>query len=204
MRATEAAAKVPQVTLLFWVIKVAATTLGETGGDAVTLSMDLGYLAGTVIFAALFAAVATAQIRARRFHPALYWLTILATTTVGTTLADFADRSLGIGYAGGTALLAALLAFSLITWRATLGTISVTSITSGRAEAFYWLTILFSQTLGTVLGDWTADSEGLGYAGGMQVFSGLLTLVAAAYFWTCLSRSGPACHAPPCSGRPSS
>ncbi|TWB45279.1 COG4705 family protein [Nitrospirillum pindoramense] len=186
---TDDAAKVPQVTLMFWVIKIAATTLGETGGDAVTLSMGLGYLAGTAVFAVAFAAAVAAQIGARRFHPALYWLTILATTTVGTTLADFADRSLGIGYAGGTALLTGLLALSLTGWRLALGTVSVASVTGARTEAFYWVTILFSQTLGTALGDWAADSEGLGYGGGILVFAGLLALVAAAYAWTSLSRT---------------
>ncbi|WP_044561492.1 membrane protein [Azospirillum sp. B4] len=186
---TDDSAKVPQVTLMFWVIKIAATTLGETGGDAVTLSMGLGYLAGTAVFAVAFAAAVATQISTRRFHPALYWLTILATTTVGTTLADFADRSLGIGYAGGTALLTGLLAFSLAGWRLALGRVSVASVTGARAEAFYWTTILFSQTLGTALGDWAATSEGLGYGGGILVFTGLLALLAAAYAWTSLSRT---------------
>ncbi|MDZ5647369.1 hypothetical protein [Nitrospirillum sp. BR 11828] len=189
MPKTNDGAKVPQVTLMFWVIKIAATTLGETGGDAVTTSMGLGYLAGTVLFAVAFAAAVAAQIRVRHFHPALYWLTILATTTVGTTLADFADRSLGIGYAGGTALLTGLLALSLAGWRLALGTVSVASVTGARAEVFYWVTILFSQTLGTALGDWAADSEGLGYGGGILVFAGLLALVAAASAWTSLSRT---------------
>ena len=182
-------AKVPEVTLLFWVIKVAATTLGETGGDAVTMSMNLGYLVGTGIFAILFIAAAAAQIAAQRFHPLLYWLTILATTTVGTTLADFADRSLGIGYAGGSTLLASLLVASLWLWHHSQGTISVNTVSSRKAEAFYWVTILFSQTLGTALGDWTADTAGLGYSGGAVVFGSLLVLVAAAAYATKLSRT---------------
>jgi hypothetical protein len=144
--------KVPEVTLAFWIIKILATTLGETGGDAVTMSMNLGYLVGTAIFATLFIAVA-AQTNTRRFHPLLYWTVIVATTTVGTTLADFVDRSLGIGYVGGSSLLAALLVASLAIWHRTLGTVSISSIHSKPAEAFYWITILFSQTLGTALGE---------------------------------------------------
>jgi len=181
--------KVPEVTLLFWVIKIAATTLGETGGDAVTMSMNLGYLTGSLIFAGIFALAVAAQIRARQFHAPLYWFTVLATTTLGTTLADFADRSLGIGYAGGTSLLLALLAGSLFTWYRSMGSISVQSIDSRKAETFYWITILFSQTLGTALGDWTADTEGLGYGGGVLVFAGLLAVVALAYYFTSLSRT---------------
>jgi len=181
--------KVPEVTLLFWILKVAATTLGETGGDAVSMSMHLGYLAGTGIFAAIFLVAVAAQIRARSFSPFLYWTTIVATTTVGTTLADFADRSLGIGYTGGTALLLALLLASLTAWHRTLGSVSVGTVSEPRAEVFYWVTILFSQTLGTALGDWTADTAGLGYKGGAFVFSGLLALVVAAYYWTRISRT---------------
>jgi uncharacterized membrane-anchored protein len=180
--------KVPEVTLAFWIIKNAATTLGETGGDAVSMSMNLGYLISTGIFAALFAVVVLFQINAKKFHPFLYWTTIIATTTVGTTLADFADRSLGIGYAGGTSMLFALLMGSLFLWYRTLGSVSVTSVSSPKAEIFYWVTIMFSQTLGTALGDWTADTAGLGYVGGAMVFGGLLALVAAAYYWTKVSR----------------
>jgi uncharacterized membrane-anchored protein len=180
--------KVPAVTLLFWLIKIAATTLGETGGDAVSMSMNLGYLAATAIFALIFLIAVAAQIAARRFHALLYWITIIATTTVGTTLADFADRSLGIGYAGGSSLLLALLLASLLVWYKSLGSVAVDSVSSPRSEAFYWLTIMFSQTLGTALGDWTADTEGLGYGGGIVVFGVLLALVAAAYFWTRISR----------------
>ncbi len=186
---SETLSKVPAVTLLFWIIKVAATTLGETGGDAVSMSMKLGYLIGTEIFAAIFIVVAFAQVSAKRFHPILYWSTIIATTTVGTTLADFADRSLGIGYAGGTSLLFALLMGSLLIWYQTLGSVSVETISSSKSEMFYWVTIMFSQTLGTALGDWTADTAGLGYRGGAIVFSALLALVAAAYYWTRLSRT---------------
>lgn len=179
--------KVPEVTLLFWVVKIATTTLGETGGDAV--SMNLGYLVGTTIFAAIFVLAVAAQIKARRFHPLLYWTTIIATTTVGTTLADFLDRSLGIGYAGGTSLLIALLVASLAIWYRTLGSLSLGTVSSPKAELFYWTTIMFSQTLGTALGDWSAGSAGLGYTGGAMVFAALLGLVVAAYFWTAISRT---------------
>lgn len=189
-KATEhALAKVPEVTLGFWLIKIAATTLGETGGDAVSMSMNLGYLVGTGIFAAIFLAAVVAQVKAKGFHPFLYWTTIIATTTVGTTLADFADRSLGIGYAGGSSLLLALLLGSLFVWHRTLGSVSVSTVSSPKAEAFYWLTIMFSQTLGTALGDWTADTAGLGYTGAAVVFGGLLALVVAAYYWTSVSRT---------------
>ncbi|ABF09876.1 MULTISPECIES: COG4705 family protein [Pseudomonadota] len=184
-----ALAKVPEVTLGFWLIKIAATTLGETGGDAVSMSMNLGYLVGTAIFAAIFLAAVVAQVKAKGFHPFLYWTTIIATTTVGTTLADFADRSLGIGYAGGSSLLLALLLGSLFVWHRTLGSVSVSTVSSPKAEAFYWLTIMFSQTLGTALGDWTADTAGLGYTGAAVVFGGLLALVVAAYYWTSVSRT---------------
>ncbi|MEO8600628.1 MAG: hypothetical protein ABI656_12450 [bacterium] len=181
--------KVPEVTLLFWIIKIAATTLGETAGDAVSMSMHLGYLVGTAIFAVIFLTAVVAQIKANGFHPFLYWATIIATTTVGTTLADFADRSLGIGYAGGSALLSTLLLASLAIWYRSLGSVSVEAISSPKAEMFYWMTIMFSQTLGTALGDWTANTAGLGYGGGAMVFSALLALVAAAYYWTKLSRT---------------
>ena len=185
----QALAKVPEVTLIFWIIKIAATTLGETGGDTVSMSMKLGYLVGTAIFAAIFLVMVTAQIKTRRFHPLLYWSTIVATTTVGTTLADFADRSLGIGYAGGTSLLFILLMASLAVWYWSLGSVSVGTVSSPKAEMFYWVTIMFSQTLGTALGDWTAGTAHLGYTGGAIVFSSLLALVGAAYFWTNISRT---------------
>jgi len=181
--------KVPEVTLVFWIIKIAATTLGETGGDAVSMSMNLGYLVATAIFAAIFLVAVVAQIRAKGFHPFLYWATIIATTTVGTTLADFADRSLGVGYAGGSSLLFALLMASLAIWHRSLGTISVDTVSSPKAEMFYWVTIMFSQTLGTALGDWTADTAGLGYVGGAMVFSALLALIVAAYYGTTISRT---------------
>lgn len=181
------AAKVPELTLMFWVIKILATTLGETGGDAVSMSMNLGYLVGTAIFAVLFIAVVTAQVSVRSFQPLLYWATIIATTTVGTTLADFADRSLGIGYAGGSAILFALLLASLLAWHHTLGSIAVSTVRSPAAERFYWLTIMFSQTLGTALGDWTADTAGLGYVGSACIFSALLAVVAALHFRTKVS-----------------
>jgi uncharacterized membrane-anchored protein len=183
------ASKVPQVTLLFWIIKIAATTLGETGGDAVSMSMNLGYLTATAIFTLVFAIAVGAQIGAKRFHPVPYWTTIIATTTVGTTLADFADRSLGIGYAGGSSLLFVLLITSLFVWYRTLGSVSVATVSSPRTEVFYWVTIMFSQTLGTALGDWTADSAGLGYTGAAVVFGSLLAMLAIAYFWTRVSRT---------------
>ncbi|MBX3032888.1 MAG: hypothetical protein KF865_03115 [Bdellovibrionaceae bacterium] len=181
--------KVPEVTFLFWLLKIAATTLGETGGDAVSMSMNLGYLVSTAIFASIFIAALLVQIRARKFHPVIYWVTIIATTAVGTTLADFADRSLGIGYAGGTTLLLTLLACSLFVWHRTMGTISVSSVNDSRSESFYWITIMFSQTLGTALGDWTADSAGFGFGGGIVVFVALLSVVAALYFWSRISRT---------------
>jgi uncharacterized membrane-anchored protein len=181
--------KVPEVTLIFWIIKIAATTLGETGGDAVTMSMNLGYLVGTAIFAALFLVAVSAQIKSTRYRPFLYWATIIATTTVGTTLADFADRSLGIGYTGGASLLFILLMASLYSWYLSLGSVSVETVSSPKAEMFYWMTIMFSQTLGTALGDWLADTAGIGYTGGAMVFSALLLVVGAAYFWTNISRT---------------
>ncbi|HEY5039617.1 MAG TPA: hypothetical protein VIJ93_11140 [bacterium] len=181
--------KVPELTLIFWIIKIAATTLGETGGDAVSMSMNLGYLVGTAIFAVLFLVAVVIQIKAVRFHPVIYWSTIIATTTVGTTLADFADRSLGIGYAGGSTLLFCLLMGSLFIWYKTLGTVAVDSVKDPKSEMFYWVTIMFSQTLGTALGDWTADSAGLGYIGAGVIFSSLLAVVAGLYFWTRISRT---------------
>jgi uncharacterized membrane-anchored protein len=176
--------KVPEVTLIFWILKILATTLGETGGDAVSMSMNLGYLVGTGIFAVLFLAAVGVQVSARKFHPVIYWVTIVATTTVGTTLADFADRSLGIGYAGGTAILLTLLLASLFIWHRTMGSVAVDTVSSPKSEGFYWMTIMFSQTLGTALGDWTADTQGLGYGGGIVVFGSLLAVIAAMYYWT--------------------
>lgn len=181
--------KVPEVTLSFWIIKILATTLGETGGDAASMSMDLGYLVGTGIFAAVFIVAAMAQMSAKKFHPFVYWTTIIATTTVGTTLADFSTRSLGIGYAGGTTILFLLLMASLLVWYRTLGSVAVDSVSSPRSEMFYWVTIMFSQTLGTALGDWTADTAGLGYGGGALVFSGMLAVVALAYYRTKISHT---------------
>ena len=184
-----ALSKVPEVTLLFWIIKIAATTLGETGGDAVSMSMHLGYLMATAIFSVVFLLAAGAQVKTRTFQPLLYWFTIIATTTVGTTLADFADRSLGIGYLGGTLLLSTALIGSLVFWRHSMGTVSMASVRSPKAETFYWITVMLSQTLGTALGDWTADSAGLGYSGGALVFGALLVLVALAYWRTNVSRT---------------
>lgn len=188
-RTTTASSKVPEATLVFWLIKIAATTLGETGGDAVTMSMNLGYLLGTLIFLAVFVAAVLVQVRAVKFHPYVYWLTIIATTTVGTTLADFADRSLGIGYAGGSALLLLMLLAALFIWYRALGTVAIGSVGTPRAEMFYWTTILFSQTLGTALGDWTADTLREGYTGGMLIFGTLLAALAAAYYKTRISRT---------------
>jgi len=185
----EVLSKVPEVTLVFWIIKILATTLGETGGDAVSMSMNLGYLVGTEIFAALFMVAVIAQISAKKFHPIIYWTTIIATTTVGTTLADFADRSLGIGYSGGTAILFTLLMASLLIWYRTLGSVAVDTVRSPKSEIFYWVTIMFSQTLGTALGDWSADTAGLGYGGGAIVFSGMLAVIAAAYYRTKISHT---------------
>jgi uncharacterized membrane-anchored protein len=190
-----AAVKVPAVTLGFWIIKILATTLGETGGDTVTMSWlgettaeanGNGYLIGTAIFGALLLLLVWAQIRARRFNPWLYWATIVASTTCGTTLADFADRSLGIGYPGGSLLLLACVLLSLFAWHRTLGTVSVNSVAGPKSETFYWITITFSQTLGTALGDWAADGA-LGYGGGALVFGAGLALLAALYFTTRIS-----------------
>ena len=181
--------KVPEVTLVFWIIKILATTLGETGGDAVSMSMNLGYAVSSAIFIGIFAAAVAAQIATRKFHPFLYWLVVVATTTAGTTMADFADRSLGIGYPGGSSLLLALLMISLGLWYWSEGSISVNTVATPRIETFYWVAILFSQTLGTALGDWMADTNGLGYEGGALVFGAGLVLIAAAYFFTSLPRT---------------
>jgi uncharacterized membrane-anchored protein len=181
--------KVPEVTLVFWLIKILATTLGETGGDAVSMSMDLGYAFSSLVFIGVFAAAVVVQISAKAFHPLLYWFAVIATTTAGTTMADFADRSLGIGYPGGALLLFLLLMASLTLWYWSEGTISVNAVTAPRIETFYWASILFSQTLGTALGDWMADTNGLGYEGGALVFSTGLAVIAAAYFWTSISRT---------------
>jgi uncharacterized membrane-anchored protein len=180
--------KVPEVTLVFWVIKIAATTLGETGGDSVTMTFNWGYLAGTLLFLAVLVVLVGVQIVAKRFHPFLYWATIVASTTFGTTMADFADRSLGIGYTGGSSLLFCCLMAVLALWYWSQGSISVETVSTPKVEAFYWAAITFSQTLGTALGDWTADSTGLGYEGGALVFAAGLAILAAAYFWTNLSR----------------
>ena len=179
--------KVPAVTLGFWIIKILATTLGETGGDTLSMTFDFGYLASTAIFLGLLLLLVWAQVLSRRFHPMLYWATIVASTTAGTTLADYADRSLGIGYLGGTALLLTGVLASLALWYFTEGSVSVQTVASPRIECFYWLTITLSQTLGTALGDWAADA-GLGYGGGALVFGVALALVAAAYKFTPLSR----------------
>jgi len=182
-------AKVPEVTLVFWIIKILATTLGETGGDAVSMSMDLGYLMSTGIFMAIFVGAVAVQISAKAFHPFLYWATIIASTTVGTTLADFADRSLGIGYAGGSSILFALLIASLFVWYRSVGSVEVGSVNTPQAEFYYWLTIMFSQTLGTALGDWTADTAGLGYMGAAILFGALLLIVVLAYYRTGISHT---------------
>jgi uncharacterized membrane-anchored protein len=181
--------KVPELTLVFWLIKILATTLGETGGDALSMSMELGYLVSTGIFSVFFAAAVGLQMRSKKFNKFTYWTTIIATTTVGTTLADFADRSLGIGYAGGSTLLLSLLLASLFLWHRTLGSINIGSVTSTKSELFYWITIMFSQTLGTALGDWVADTKGFGYVASAMIFSGLLALVTLAYYTTKISHT---------------
>ena len=180
--------KVPEVTLAFWIIKIAATTLGETGGDTVTMTLDWGYLAGTALFLAALALLVGLQIMARKFHPFLYWATIIASTTFGTTMADFADRSLGVGYTGGSSILLVCLLATLGLWYRSLGSISVVTVSTPKAEVFYWAAITFSQTLGTAIGDWMADTTGLGYEGGALVFGAALAVIAAAYFWTSISR----------------
>jgi uncharacterized membrane-anchored protein len=184
----QALSKVPAVTLGFWIIKVLATTLGETGGDTVTMTLNWGYLAGSALFGVALVVLVAAQIVAKRFHPVLYWATIVASTTFGTTLADFADRSLGIGYAGGSLLLLCCLLATLALWHRSEGTVSVNTVSTPKVEAYYWATITFSQTLGTALGDWLADTGGLGYEGGALVFAAGLVVVAALYFWTHVSR----------------
>jgi uncharacterized membrane-anchored protein len=183
-----ALSKVPAVTLGFWIIKIAATTLGETGGDTVTMTMDLGYMTGTAIFLSVLIVLVGIQIAARKFHPFLYWATIVASTTMGTTLADFADRSLGIGYTGGSAVLLVGVLAVLALWYKSEGTVSVDTVNTPKVEAFYWATITLSQTLGTALGDWMADTSELGYLGGALVFFAALAVVMAVYYWTSVSR----------------
>jgi uncharacterized membrane-anchored protein len=185
---TESLNKVPEVTLAFWVIKIAATTLGETAGDTLSMTLQWGYLASTALFVVALVVLVGFQIAARRFHPFLYWATIIASTTFGTTMADFADRSLGVGYAGGSSTLLLCLVATLGLWYGSLGSISVDTVNRPKVEVFYWAAITFSQTLGTALGDWMADSTGLGYEGGALVFGAALAVVAAAYYWTKLSR----------------
>ncbi len=189
--------KVPQVTLGFWIIKILCTTLGETGGDAVTMSWlgettadakGTGYLIGTAIFGVIFIAAVLVQIKAKKFHPFVYWLTIVATTTLGTTLADYCDRSLGIGYTGGSTVLVILVIASLLIWRWATGSISIETVNTPKVEIFYWVTIMFSQTLGTALGDWVADTNDMGYVGAAGVFGGLLLVTALLYYFTGLSR----------------
>jgi uncharacterized membrane-anchored protein len=187
MKDPAAVNKIPAVTLTFWIIKILATTLGETAGDTVTMSMGLGYLIGTAIFLTALLILVTWQIRASRYHPFLYWATIIASTTVGTTLADFADRSLGVGYLGGTLILFACVLATLGVWYRSQGSVAVSTVTRPSVEAFYWTTITFSQTLGTALGDWAADS-GLGYLGGALTFGAILALIALLYRFTALSR----------------
>jgi uncharacterized membrane-anchored protein len=196
-RKSDLVAKIPQVTLLFWIIKILATTLGETGGDAVTMSWlgettteakGTGYLIGTAIFGVVFVAAVLVQIRAKKFHPLLYWLTIVATTTVGTTLADYCTRSLGIGYTGGSTILLICVIASLLIWRWSTGSISIETVNRPKVEVFYWVTIMFSQTLGTALGDWVADTNEMGYIGAAAVFGGLLLLTVLLYYFTSISR----------------
>ena len=181
--------KVPQVTLMFWVIKVLATTLGETGGDALSMTLNLGYLVSTAIFLAFFVVVLAAQVSVRRFHPAIYWLVVVATTTVGTTTSDYFDRTLGLGYVKSSAILFGLVIAVLLIWRFVTGRIEFENITDRRDETFYWLTILVANTLGTALGDFTADDLGLGFQKGALVFAALIVVVALAYFFTRIPRS---------------
>lgn len=181
--------KLPEITLIFWALKILATTLGETAGDAASMSMNLGYLISSGIFSILFVIFVLMQIFSKKFHPVLYWTTIITTTTLGTTIADFVDRSLGIGYTGGTTILVLLLITSLTIWYFSLGSISVKTVNARPSEIFYWVTILFSQTLGTALGDWMADTAQLGYGGGTLLFGTALTLIATAYYKTSLSRT---------------
>ena len=186
--AEQPASKVPEVTLIFWIMKIAATTLGETGGDTVTMTLSLGYLVGTLIFFSLLVILVVLQIAAKKFHPVLYWATIVASTTAGTVLADFADRSLGVGYAGGSSILLVCLMIVLAAWYWSLGSISVATVATPRAEAFYWTAITFSQTLGTAVGDWIADDTGLGYVGGALLFAAALAVLVGVYYWTNISR----------------
>jgi uncharacterized membrane-anchored protein len=189
MKSEHGMSKVPEVTLAFWVIKIAATTLGETGGDAVSMTLNWGYAISSALFIGIFVIAVAAQIASKSFHPFLYWAVIVATTTAGTTMADLADRSLGIGYPGGSLILFVLLMASLGVWYWRAGSISVNTVASPRIEIYYWTAILFSQTLGTALGDWMADSNGLGYEGGALVFAAGLAVIAAAYFYTNVSRT---------------
>ncbi len=182
--------KVAAITFSFWIIKILCTTLGETGGDAVTMQMNLGYAVGTSIFAVIFIVAVLAQVKAKKFHPFLYWVTIVATTTVGTTMADLADRSGGLGYAWGSALLFGLLMASLGVWYWIVGTVSVGSVSSAKSEIFYWVTIMFSQTLGTALGDWAADDLGIGYLGGVALFGGALVVVLLLHLFTKINKTG--------------
>ena len=179
--------KVPQVTLLFWIVKILATTLGETGGDMLSMSMNLGYALSTLIFFLPFIVLVTLQIQASRFFPWLYWAVIVGTTLAGTTMADFADRSMHVGYPGGTTILFTLVILSLVVWKISVGTVSVNNVVTHKAEAFYWITILFSNTLGTALGDWT--SEGTGFAGGVYLFLGLLAVIALLFYFTKISHT---------------
>lgn len=187
-REVDVLSKVPAVTLGFWIIKILATTLGETAGDTVSMTMNLGYLVGTAVFGLALVILVWWQVRARGFHPFLYWATIIASTTAGTTMADYATRSMGIGYPGGSLLLFACVVASLMLWKYALGSISVETVHEPKAELYYWITITFSQTLGTALGDWTADTGSLGYIGAAGIFAAALALVAALYFWTRTSR----------------
>jgi uncharacterized membrane-anchored protein len=187
-RSAHYATKVPELTLGFWIIKITATTLGETGGDTVTMTWDLGYLVGTGIFLSALVVLVGIQIAVKKLHPFLYWSVLVASTTAGTTMADFATRSMGIGYTGGSLLLFACLMAVLGLWYWSLGSISVETVNTPKVEAFYWTAITFSQTLGTALGDWMADTSGLGYGGGALVFAAGLAVLTAAYYWTDVSR----------------
>lgn len=186
---SETLSKVPELTLLFWIVKIAATTLGETAGDALSMSMNLGYILSSCIFTVIFIALVSLQIKAKQYKPWLYWATIISTTTLGTTIADFVDRSLGIGYLGGSLILFTLLISTLAVWYWRCGNIAVNSVQSAKTEAFYWVTIMFSQTLGTALGDWTVDTQGLGYTAAALIFGSLLLLLVGGYYWTKISKT---------------
>lgn len=180
--------KLPEITLAFWIMKICATTLGETAGDLLSMTLKIGYAASSVLLVGLFLVTLGAQLRSRAYHPLLYWTVILSTSTAGTTLSDFMDRTLGLGYATGSAILAGLLGAVLLYWKLSRKSLSIARVRGGQGELLYWGAILVSNTLGTALGDFLADSSGLGFAGGALLIAGIIALIAAAYYFTGLSR----------------